>query len=322
MTIVEREEFNHNFSKNFELRKEFIFQETLDKVMKKSLLLEAIESDPNLIKAEILARKDIDSYLNKVGVKASNNVISSFNIEMEFELRKKMAKAEVEMVLSGIDEISEIWVKNFEQSKSIFIHDLVSQRILEFVKESKPFSDTVIKMPSAHFKLNRKIIIQLAAAVFVLSMLLIESLTPSYSGDSVFQRFYEPLEANSFSLRGYSQDANKKLQDGVDYYLSKNYEKAEIAFNELQKMNTNLPEMLLFSGLNQMGLGNIPAAITLFSDLLSSEDQFVPEAQWYLGLCYLKTGDNLKARSLMETMSETEGIYKKKAQLILKNLNQ
>lgn len=87
-------------------------------------------------------------------------------------------------------------------------------------------------------------------------------------------------------------------------------------------MNTNLPEMLLFSGLNQMGLGNIPAAITLFSDLLSSKDQFVPEAQWYLGLCYLKTGDNLKARSLMETMSETEGIYKKKAQLILKNLNQ
>ena len=86
-------------------------------------------------------------------------------------------------------------------------------------------------------------------------------------------------------------------------------------------MNENLPEVLLFSGLNQMGQGNFPEAIKVFTNLLSAEDEFVPEAQWYLGLCYIKTGENLKARSLMETLSETEGIYKKKAQLILKNLN-
>lgn len=322
MTIVEREEFNRYLSKNIELRKEFIFQEKLDNIMKKSLLLEAIESDPDLIKAEILARRDIDSYLNKRGVTINKGVISHFNIETEFELRKKIAKAEVEMVLSGIDEISDVWVRSFEELKPALLHDFVALRIMEFIKESKPFTETVIKAPSVNFKVNRKVFVQLAAAVLVLSMLLFKSLTPSYSGDFVFERYYEPLEANSFSLRGHSQDANGKLQEGVDYYLSKNYKKAETAFNELQKMNTNLPEMLLFSGLNQMGLGNIPAAITLFSDLLSSKDQFVPEAQWYLGLCYLKTGDNLKARSLMETMSETEGIYKKKAQLILKNLNQ
>jgi lipopolysaccharide biosynthesis regulator YciM len=86
-------------------------------------------------------------------------------------------------------------------------------------------------------------------------------------------------------------------------------------------MNEKLPEVLLFSGLNQMGQSNFLAAINIFKDLLAIEDQFVPETQWYLGLCYVKTGENQKARSLMEKLSETEGIYKKKAQLILKNLD-
>jgi tetratricopeptide (TPR) repeat protein len=163
--------------------------------------------------------------------------------------------------------------------------------------------------------------LQVAAAVLVLSLLLFKTLIPGYSGDSVYTRNYEPLEANSFQLRGNSQSDNGKLQEGVDFYLSKDFGKAELAFNDLRKMNKNLPEVLLFSGLNQMEQNNFPAAINYFNELLSGEVQFVPETQWYLGLCYLKTGDLQKARSLMTVVSETEGIYKKKALLILKTLN-
>ena len=108
----------------------------------------------------------------------------------------------------------------------------------------------------------------------------------------------------------------------VDLYLSKEYANAELVFSNLRKMNKKLSEVLLFSGLNQMGLDNYTAAITSFTDLLSREEQYVPEAQWYLGLCYIKTGELSKAHSLLVTLSQTEGIYKNKAQLILKNLNQ
>ena len=320
MTIVEREEFNRNLCLNMQLRKEFLFQEKLDKIMKKSLLLEAIESDPDLIKAEILALKDIGTYQQRVQEKNGCKVNNNFEVETEVDLRKKIAKAEVEMVLSGIDDISEVWVRNFEESQSSIRHDVSAQRIVEYVKKSDPTNETIIQMPSLRHRLTTKIGYQVAAAVLVLSFLLFKSLTPSYSGDAVYQRYYEPLEANSFTLRGNSENANVKLQEGVNFYLSKDYSKAELAFNDLQKINQNLPEALLFAGLNQMEKNNFVAAITLFSDLLSAEDQFIPEAQWYLGLCYIKTGDNLKALSLMETLAETEGLYKKKAQLILKNL--
>ena len=324
MGISEREAFNRDFFTNTDLRKEFVFQEKLDKIMKESLFLEGIESDPNLIKAEILAQQDIDNYLDKGRIRNYNNPISIFEVETEVEIRKRIAKAEVEMVLAGIDDISETWVKNFLQRKHLLHEDRDAQRIAEYVRTSESFSETTIQMPAASTgrRISRKLVFQLAAAVFVLSLLLFKALTPTYSGESLYKSYYEPLETNSFQLRGSMDDVNNRLQQGVDLYLSKDYGKAELVFGNLRKMNKNLPEVLLFSGLNQMELNKYSAAITTFTDLLSREEQFVPEAQWYLGLCYIKTNEVSKARPLLASLSQTEGIYKKKAQLILKNLNQ
>ena len=320
MSIAERKEFNRDFFLNIELRKEFIFQEKLDKVMKESLSLEGFESDPNLIKAEILAQKDIDNYMSKSGVKNQSKPFINIEVDAEVEIRKRIAKAEVEMVLSGIDDIAETWVKDFDNRKSELYNDEFAKQIREYVKTSNPIEPSV-QVPAASHTISRRLVFQLAAAVFVLSLLLFKVLTPSFSGSSLYNRYYEPLEANSFQLRGTVQDANSKLQEGVDYYLSKDYNKAEIAFNSLRKMDKILPEVRLYSGLNQMGLNNYPAAISTFGDLLASQDEFIPEAQWYLGLCYIKTGELAKAKTLLVTLSETEGIYKKKAQVILKNLN-
>jgi len=322
MTIAERVEFNHILCLNLQMRKEFIFQEQLDNSMKRSLLLQAIESDPNLIKAEILARHDIDTYLNKDGERESQNDYDIFEVETEVDLRKKIAKAQVEMVLAGIDDTTRSWVKNFDKNKSIIKKDIASQRIVKFIKKSEPFKETVIQMSSLGDRINRKIGFQVAAAVLILSLLLFKTLTPSYTGEAVYKRNYEAMESNSFRLRGSTPDAGTKFQEGVDSYLLKDYAKADVAFDDLLKMNTNSPEVLLYAGLNKMGQGHFASAIDLFNGLLLTGDQFVPEAQWYLGLCYIKTGENLKARALMETLSETEGIYKKKAQVILKNLNQ
>jgi len=321
MTKTEKEDFKRSLNVNERLRKEYVFQCKIDKIMKQSLLLEAIESDPELIKAEILALKDIDNYRRSNVEKSISKDFGIMEVDTEVEFRKKIAKAEVEMILSGIDDVSEDWVKTFEHKKPSFEDDMAARRIIEFVKKSDPFSEKVIQMPVYRHRVSRKIVFQVAAAVLILSLLLIRPITSSYIGGSVFDQYYEPLEANSYRLRGNSNEFTGKLQDGVDYYLSKDYMHAELAFKELRKMNENVPEVLLFSGLNQMGQGHFPEAITVFNELLTAEDQFVPEAQWYLGLCYIKTGENLKALSIMETLSQTEGLYKKKAQLILKNLN-
>lgn len=320
MTKLEREAFKRDLLLNPELRKENLFQQKLDQVMKQNLLLESVESDPDLIKAEIIARSDIAAYRDKGGlnVESDNHII--LPLDTEVILQKKIAKAEVEMVLSGIDEISEEWVADFYERKADIEKNNDSRKIVEFIKSSDPFEDKVIQMPVIKHRFNRKITYGMAAAVLVLALLMIKPLTPSYTGDSVYREYYLPMETNSFRLRGSSQQVDAKLKEGVNYYLSKEYDKAELAFSELQNAKTDLPEVLLFSGLNRMEQGNFPAAITVFTELLSENGPFVPEAQWYLGLCYIKTGEKEKAIAYMDSLSHTEGIYKEKAHDILSRL--
>lgn len=318
MSIAERKEFNRILCLNLELRKEFIFQEKLDKVMKNSLLLDSIESDPNLIKAEIMACRDIDNYWNK-GVGNKDHKMP--DIDNEVAMRKEIARAQVEMVLSGIDDISESWVRKFDEHKPFMDHDLAALKIKDYIRKSD--ETRVVEMPAApaRYRINRKVGFQLAAAVLVMAVLFFKTLTPSYNGDTIYKRYYQPMESNSYSLRGNSQTVAEKFSEGVDYYMHQEYSKADIAFDALRKSSQATPEVLLYSGLNKMGQGHFAAAITTLNELLAGSDQFVPEAQWYLGLCYIKTGENLKARSLMETLAQTEGVYKAKAQVILKNLN-
>ncbi len=321
MSIAERREFNRILSLNLQLRKEFVFQEKLDEIMKKSLMLESIETDPNLIKAEVLACRDIDAYWSKGADRAGRKDKNILDVETEIDLRKKVAKAQVEMVLSGIDDVSSDWVRQFDENKPFLEHDSSAQKIVGYVKKSTATKEVYLSAPSLSFRINKIFGFQAAAAVLVLSLFLFKSLTPSFTGESMYKSYYEPMEANSYSLRGNGQEAGEKFHEGVNYYMQKEYTKADLAFNSLRNTKEKAPEVLLYSGLNKMGQGHFAAAINLFDELLSEGDQFTPEAQWYLGLCYIKTGENLKARSLMESLAETEGLYKKRAQVILKNLN-
>ena len=283
------------------------------------MLLDTIENDPDLIKADILAQMDIDRFMELSNSRISGNK-SNLDIQDEVEMRKKIAKAEVEMFLSGIDVLSEVWVKNYDFNKKSIADDVEAQKITNYIRKSFTQNLRVVKLPSLTQRLTRKIGYRVAAAVLVLSLLTVKSLTSFYTGDKLFDKYYSPLEANSYRLRGSSQEGIEKLQEGIDYYVSKNYTKAEMAFEQLESLSENRSEILLYSGLNKMQQGNYTGAIVLFEDLLSKQELFVPEVQWYLGLCYVKTGDKLKAVSMMEALSNTEGLYKNKAMIILKGL--
>jgi TolA-binding protein len=47
---------------------------------------------------------------------------------------------------------------------------------------------------------------------------------------------------------------------------------------------------------------------------------FIESAEWYLGLCYLKTGDINKATEIFQTIAVSEGYYKKEARKVLKRI--
>ena len=47
---------------------------------------------------------------------------------------------------------------------------------------------------------------------------------------------------------------------------------------------------------------------------------FIESAEWYLGLCYLKTNENQKAFEVFGEIVERDGYFKKDARKIIKKL--
>ena len=80
MNKAERDDFKRNLVLNEQLRKEYSFQEKLDNILKNSMLLDAIENDPDLIKADILAQRDIDVFM---GLSKSIAVEKKSNLDIE-----------------------------------------------------------------------------------------------------------------------------------------------------------------------------------------------------------------------------------------------
>ena len=324
MNKAEREEFKRNLFLNEKLRKEYSFQEELDNVMKNSLLLESIESDPDLIKADILAKNDINNFLkNKKSTQKNIIAPHAIGIEDEVELRKKIARAEIEMFVSGIDVITDAWVKNYNYDKKILNMFPENQEIYNYIKQSLDTSVTPVRHIRGIFSPISLRVGVSAAAVLLFSVILIKSLSFSIADNSQYTKFYEPLDGNSYHMRGSNSinDNDKKLQEGIDYYLTGKYNTAENVLNQIPVNTVENPEVLLYKGLTKMELNKNAEAIDLFSSLINLNDQFVPEAQWYLGLTLLKTGETDRAKQLFNVLSKTEGIYKKKSYDILSNLN-
>jgi hypothetical protein len=159
----------------------------------------------------------------------------------------------------------------------------------------------------------------LAAAVAVI--LVIIGLSPSrVDADRLFSTYYEPLDATDYTQRGDGSDLYLNLAEGIRLYNQGAYEKANHIFSLLYDIHEPLAEVRLFSGLTYMGLGAYDTSVHFFEELLQHNVRYVPEATWYLSLCYLKTGELEKARDLLSGLDEYEGLYREQAQDLRRKL--
>jgi hypothetical protein len=71
-----------------------------------------------------------------------------------------------------------------------------------------------------------------------------------------------------------------------------------------------------------MKLEKFELAETPFIEIIDNKDNlFVDQAEWNLGLCYLRSGKAMKAENLFVRISRGNTVYKKNANQILRKLN-
>lgn len=159
--------------------------------------------------------------------------------------------------------------------------------------------------------------VAIAAGVAILLTLGIPSFI---NQDQLFDRYYEPLAASDYSQRGESNVAYGSIAMGINSYLDGNYAQSIEQFSQLDADPVFQTEVLFFSALSQLGLGQYENARKLFESLINSDSRYHLETLWYLSLSCMKAGEIDAAYSYLGQLEKYEGMYQSDAQSLRKRL--
>ncbi len=162
----------------------------------------------------------------------------------------------------------------------------------------------------------------LAAASIVMIFIVVGgigyNMQPSDSLENrLFEEYYEPLSANDIFLLN-----NSSLNLARQKYLEGDYTNAILLLKDLPSYVTIEVERNLYIGLALMEIGDYKAATLYLEKIMNSESgfNFIPQVRWYLGLCYLKEGNNEKAIGLFQTIVDKNSFNYKQAIKVLRKL--
>lgn len=157
--------------------------------------------------------------------------------------------------------------------------------------------------------------ILLVASAWVFTLLR----NPSISSDQLYEMYYQPDDAVMVMRSGDDQGQGDLLVEALRMYEDENFEGALQLF---KKDDSNLM-VHFYSGLAYMEIEHFNEAIRSFQTILDDQQNlFVEQAQWYQGLCYLKTGRPDMAKEVLNELAVNGGPYKVKVEFILKNLKE
>ncbi len=264
------------------------------------------------------------------------NQYSTNETKMANYLYDDMAQEEIvefERELSADAELSESYrmnrlVKEYLETK-VLLEELKSdpslaeaERVadLAFGNTHAP-EDQAVNDPGNTRSRGRKIYIYSTAIAAAIAILVVfRFVVPLSNTDRLYQNYYVPLDASDYSQRGEVNELYGQLSEGINSYIQGNYQLSNSLFMEMESVYKNQPEVQLFSALSYMGLEQFEPAREILALYIENNFRYMPEAIWYLSLCYLKTGESDKAGELLSQLQAYDGMYKEDAQSLEKKL--
>ena len=162
---------------------------------------------------------------------------------------------------------------------------------------------------------HRQKILLAAGLILVISLSIIFNARYSkLSNDKIFATYYESYKTND-KLSRFPKDNDFTM--GLTAYNDGNYNKAIRHFNKLTEADsTNINAYFLLS-VSLMQNKAYTEAINKLSYILDKDDCIREQSEWYLALCYLKTGQTNKSIPLFKDLA-SQNYYQKEANRILK----
>lgn len=132
---------------------------------------------------------------------------------------------------------------------------------------------------------------------------------------STFKPEYTPLA----SYRSSSAELDKAYTRATEYYNSGNYTEAIKWFNMI--VNPDM-QVEFLKGSSHMQISQYIEAIGSFTKVVKDNDNlFIEDAKFYLGVCYIQTDQENKARDLLEDIINSENRHRKEAKKLLRKID-
>ncbi len=143
---------------------------------------------------------------------------------------------------------------------------------------------------------------------------------PGNSPSELYNQFYEPYETYTW-VRSAEKGSMDMIGQALENYENNNYEKAWKLFSQVLHSNKDNLMASFYGAIAGMETGRHQESITLLKNIIKRGQSLVyQQAKWYLGLCYLKTGQNQEAKSVFISLGQESTYYKAKVKEILKNI--
>lgn len=176
-----------------------------------------------------------------------------------------------------------------------------------FSKLNAQQEEVTIKKPFSFYKLAIAASVALLLGFFVFNQFLGD---PSYSDFANYDQI-------SLTVRG-TNDA--LLKEAEKAFNTKNYEEANLLFNQILKEDSSNTEIQLYKSITLIEINQFSEADELLSGISEGNSIYKNKAKWYLALSKLKQ-DNFEAcKTVLKNIPEDTEDYKQ-AQLLLNKLD-
>ena len=165
-----------------------------------------------------------------------------------------------------------------------------------------------------------KISISIAAASLILLLGITGLLSRYSSEDNIYQKFYTKYETTGIS-RSSNTLNDQTLALAMQKFNNKDYESALNLLQKVISMDQNNTVGHFYSGVSLQELGKYKNAIDEYEVVVVDKDNlFVEQAEWYIGLCYIRTKEDKKAINQFKKIAKNHGFYQQRAVAILRKM--
>ena len=144
--------------------------------------------------------------------------------------------------------------------------------------------------------------------------------TRNMTTEEVFDRYYKTYDVTT-PLRSVNDAGNTDYSTALEYFNIRDYRNAAYYFSKVISNDPRYMESVMMTGISKFEEEDYPEAKVSFTRVIDNKDNlFFEDAQWYLALCYIKTGERDKAINSLTFIKQSESIYSDNARKILRKI--